>query len=265
MRWLLALLVTTGCSDLLGLDDYQQQAAATVVGSGGSGSGGESAGGGGSAGGAFPVQCNGNPLLRDAFDRTVPEGWGIPDEGMAWTTNDDSETSVADGSGAIHVVNSNGRAALVVDTATDVEMVGTVRWAIPSGSFTVMMGGLLLRSNFTNYIQLNIHHSPTQTPVLALAYTTPADSTLLEQVDLPNGGWSEEGYYMRFQVFGENPATLRARVWPRSEAEPAQWHIDVMNSDVDLPQAGGYGAQAYTEDNAAGVTVFYDDFTVCSK
>ena len=263
MKWFLALLFTTGCSDLLGLDDYQEQATASVAGSGGSGSGGESAGGGGSGGGSFPVQCNGNLLLRDAFDRTVPEGWGTPNEGMPWTTNDESDVSVADGSGVMHVVNSDGVGAVVVDAAPDVEMVGTVRWAIPP-SFTQAMGGFLLRANFGVYVQANIVHAQTQTPTLVLAYNTASDSTLLDEVALPTGAWSAQGYYMRAQVFGDKPSTVRMRVWPRGEAEPGEWHLEVMNSDVDLPASGGYGAQAYTEANTAGLTVFFDDLTVCS-
>lgn len=256
MNWIVALLFTTGCSNLLGLDDYDDETAAA---SGAGGSGGEAVVGG--AGGSPLVQCNGNLILRDHFERSVSVGWGEPDEGMDWTDNSDG-TSVSEGTGVIHVPG-DGAATLVPDTVKDIEMVGLVRWAIPSGPFTAVYGGLLVRATFTHYIQVNISNTQGQSELVA-AYNTPVTSTTLAAEELPTPSWSGDGYFFRVHVFGESPSRVRVRVWAHGEAEPPQWHIDVTNRNADLPLGGGYGAQLYTEGNADGITAFFDDFSVCT-
>jgi hypothetical protein len=67
---------------------------------------------------------------------------------------------------------------------------------------------------------------------------------------------------IRFQAFGTNPTTLRAKVWLANGAEPAAWQVSTTDSTAGLQAAGGVGLKGYLSgtSNNAPVTVAYRAF-----
>lgn len=55
---------------------------------------------------------------------------------------------------------------------------------------------------------------------------------------------------LRFQVTGTNPSTVRARVWPSTQAEPTTWMVATVDASPALQTAGPIGLQPYLSSTA---------------
>lgn len=85
---------------------------------------------------------------------------------------------------------------------------------------------------------------------------------LREDVSFP---WDPESWYrVRFSVKLEGEkARLRAKVWPRGEAEPESWNIDVIDPNPNRDgSAGIYGYSVGTTSKSDGPEILFDNFKV---
>ena len=58
-------------------------------------------------------------------------------------------------------------------------------------------------------------------------------------------------------------ARLRAKVWPRGEAEPESWNIDVIDPNPNRDgSAGIYGYSVGTTSKSDGPEILFDNFKV---
>lgn len=204
----------------------------------------------------------GTVLAKDAFERSVASGWGAATTGGSWTGSGSATSyTVASGTGqmidpagvtkteTLNAVSSNATDTTVTFT-TDVlspgggifvsaigRQVGSVgyegrAWISPSGAVQVQ----LLQSGSTI----------AAVPVSGLTYTAG------QQLNL------------RVQVFGTSPTTVRAKLWPAIQAEPAAWQASITDATAALQASGSVGLRAYLSAAAtlSPVTVKFDNYQV---
>ncbi len=68
--------------------------------------------------------------------------------------------------------------------------------------------------------------------------------------------------WLRAQVSGSSPTTIRIRAWADGGTEPTTWQYSATNSTAGLQVAGGLGLRAYTSSAVtnAPITLSFDDF-----
>jgi hypothetical protein len=92
-----------------------------------------------------------------------------------------------------------------------------------------------------------------------------ANGTTLQAVPVSGLTYSAgQQLSLRVQAVGSSPTTLRAKVWPSTQAEPAAWQVTATDSTAGLQSAGGVGLRAYLSASATAtpVTVRFDNFLV---
>ena len=88
------------------------------------------------------------------------------------------------------------------------------------------------------------------------------ESSLGTSVIVPGLSASAGGYmWLRAQVTGTNPTTIKVRAWRDGDAEPTTWQFTATNSLAALQAAGGVGLAAYvgTGTTNVPVTFSFDD------
>ncbi len=72
--------------------------------------------------------------------------------------------------------------------------------------------------------------------------------------------------WLRSQVTGSSPTTLRLRAWADGSSEPSTWQYTVTNATSGLQEAGAVGLRAYAGSAISNgpITLTFDDFRVTS-
>ena len=70
--------------------------------------------------------------------------------------------------------------------------------------------------------------------------------------------------WLRTEVVGTNPTTLRLKAWPAGAAEPVAWLYTTTDSSTALQAAGQIGFRAYVPSGVQNtpLRVFFDDLLV---
>jgi hypothetical protein len=121
------------------------------------------------------------------------------------------------------------------------------------GTNTEYRARLVMSSNGRITVQLTALRG-TSTPVaMATAVVLPATIT--------HSAGSQTN--VRLQVTGTNPTTLRLKVWPATQAEPAAWQTTATDSFTGLQSPGAVGLTAYLSGSVtnAPVVLRLDDVT----
>jgi hypothetical protein len=73
-------------------------------------------------------------------------------------------------------------------------------------------------------------------------------------------------YWVRAQVLGTNPTTIRMKAWAASRPEPAEWQYSATNADPLLQGPGAVGLRAALSGSTTNAPVLFtfDDFTLRS-
>ena len=72
--------------------------------------------------------------------------------------------------------------------------------------------------------------------------------------------------WLRAQVTGASPTTIRVKAWADGQAEPAAWQFTVTDSQAAVQGAGSVGLRVYlgAKVTTAPVVVSFDDYSVRS-
>lgn len=93
------------------------------------------------------------------------------------------------------------------------------------------------------------------------------ETTLNSTITVPSVTHSPNRFvWVRAQVVGSSPATLRVKVWADGQAEPTAWLVTATDTTAALQAPGAVGLRAYTGPSTtnAPVLVTFDDFQVTS-
>ena len=72
--------------------------------------------------------------------------------------------------------------------------------------------------------------------------------------------------WLRMQVVGTNPTTIRLKGWADGQAEPATWQYTTTDSEASLQAAGAVGLRTYISSTTTNAPVLFtfDDLRVAS-
>lgn len=203
----------------------------------------------------------GTELARDDYARTVASGWGSAPVGGAWTiAGTASALRVQAGTGDVTLPPGSTRTATlagVSTTAADIR-VDFALSAVPTGggSYTTVMGRQVGSANYVASVWVK----STGAAVLVIKQgATILSTTAIAGVTYTPGAELS----VRLQVSGTSPTTIRARVWPAGQPEPAAWTSSVTDSTAALQNPGTIGLQSYLSSTATSTVVTrYDDLVV---
>ncbi len=203
-------------------------------------------------------------VARDAFGRTVSNGWGSADAGGAWTsTGTASQFAVSGGTGSM--TNAAG--------ATRTMTLGSVSAADSDVTFGVTMdkiadgGGTTLwtgsRQSGTSAYRTRVKVGADGRLTLALLSTVSNVDTVLTSTLLPATTTLTPGAQLqvRMQTQGSSPTTVRARVWLAGTAEPGSWQVTGTDGAPGLQTAGALSLSLYVSASATNAPVVsrFDD------
>ena len=199
-------------------------------------------------------------VARDAFGRSVASGWGTADRGGAWTLSGTlSRYSVAAGSGSVSLgagASAKPTLGTVSIRDTDFRTVFTTNKAPTGGGQYVSLVGRAVPGGSEYRAKLLLASTGAVT-----AYVTRVDAGT--ETSLGSAVVSGLTYtagsklQVRFQAVGASPTTLRVKVWPQGQSEPAAWLLSRTDSTAALQGAGSVGFYHYLSGSATNAPVAF--------
>jgi PKD repeat protein len=205
---------------------------------------------------------SGSTVAKDGFERTLTSGWGSAEVGGAWTASGTTSFyTVSSGTARMNVPAGSTRTETlgsVSSSRTDTTVTFTTDFAPTGGGIFVSAIGRQLGSAAYEGRAWLSASGAVQVQLLA-------NGTTLQAVPVSGLTYSAgQQLSLRVQAVGSSPTTLRAKVWPSTQAEPAAWQVTAADSTAGLQSAGGVGLRAYLSASATAtpVTVRFDNFLV---
>ena len=206
-------------------------------------------------------------FAADAFGRTVGTGWGTADVGGDWTGT--NGLSVDDGVGTMSVPASVTRSTTLpvsVGDATTTFSVAVDR-AIAGG--TAQVNYALHKSAAGDY-RVKLRYLNTGEVSVWLTKVVGSTQTLLTDAGTVPGFSQTAGAALNVKVEAATSAgstTLRTKVWPSGDPEPAAWKASVSDSQSSLQDAGIIALAAYANGSVsnAPLAFSFDDLDVSGK
>jgi len=210
-------------------------------------------------------------IARDSFGRTVTNGWGSAAVGGPYTlTGAATNYSVANGIGIHHLPTAgSGTFALLPQAQAlnaDAKVrIATDKLAAGGGQFAYVV--LRHVGNDTEYRAQLRFEVGGQVQARLIRTVNNRETTLGTITPVPNVTHQANRFvWVRAQVVGSSPATLRVKVWADGQAEPTAWLVTATDTTAALQAPGAVGLRAYTGPSTtnAPVLVTFDDFQVTS-
>ena len=230
---------------------------------------------GATAGKTSVVTVTQAPLYAsDTFSRVVANGWGVANQGGAWTpVGTAARFAVNGGVGAITMptpgsgpsIFLNGVSSTNIGCASDgddgphADRAVACTWrsslVAPSESVTTARRSASALRDRSAFRSARVAANGAETAVTNEA--TVAGLTYAAQTSLR----------IRVQAVGTNPTVLRAKVWAASGAEPPSWGTTGADSTAAFQVPGGVGMMSYLSGSAtnAPVVARFDDLTGGSR
>ena len=181
------------------------------------------------------------PYAADYFDRVAGRGWGSAELGGRWITDGrDGDYAVRDGLGVIDVPVGGSRLAYLDLNRETADVTTTVRMD-ELGSSVSVIARKVAADDYRLVVRLAQNRSLSAALVSRQAgKVVPLSNTagLLGEYE------AGQGLRVRLQVFGVNPAVLRAKVWADGEEEPQTWTVTAQDSYEPLLRGGAVGISA---------------------
>jgi PKD repeat protein len=203
-------------------------------------------------------------LARDAFERTVANGFGTAEVGGAWTTWGSSGTSLSVSGGKGNVTHSNGgssgTAYLYSVASNDTDL-----WVKLSMDKVTNGGG-----SYLSIVGRDRGASGDYRAKIAIA----ASGAVTLQAERVSGGETVLGtanpgltyvpgdeLQLRLRVTGQSPTTVSAKLWKVGTTEPSAWQVTAQDSTAALQGGGAIGFSTYLSSSATNlpVAVRYND------
>lgn len=218
-----------------------------------------------------PTPPPGSAFAQDSYSRSLSDSWGTADTGGSYVYSGGTNANQAfDVNGTVGTVlvssNNTGREAILQNTA-------------------------VVNADITFRVQTDKVSSRASQEVYFLAREISADSmyrgrirfygngeVFVQAIRGLNGSWFNLGsntkvnglthtpnsyIWVRAQVTGTNPTTIRIRVWADGQMEPGNWAYTVTDSSAALQVAGSVGLRAYVGNASnAPVRFTFEDFLV---
>ena len=210
---------------------------------------------------------SGTVIAADSFTRVETASWDNADTGGLYALEGNSAAfSVANGIGSITLPKAGAnRAAILSSTmAADVDVrvrVGANK--APAGGAYIAY--VVARANGNNSYRPKLFLNANGTvSVHAGVVINGSESSLGTAVVVP-GLVSSPGSFiwLRTEITGSNPTTVRVKAWADGQSEPAGWQFVATNSAAGVQVAGSVGLRGYLASSVSNgpVTISFDDLS----
>jgi PKD repeat protein len=201
------------------------------------------------------------PLARDDFARSVATGWGTAPTGGPWAVSGNAANlQVTAGAGVMTLAPGSTRGA-TLGSLSSTSSDSTVTLALDrvpggSGGYATVIGRQVGAAGYSASAWVRATG--------AVSLVLKQGSTALSVVAVPAPAYSPgTELVLRAQVTGTSPTTLRAKLWPKGQPEPAAWMLSTTDATAALQSAGSAGLQAYLSSTAGVATATrFDDYEV---
>jgi parallel beta-helix repeat protein len=208
---------------------------------------------------------DGGPIAMDRFDRTVRDGWGRTDGGDAYgLLGNSGDYSVSGGVGHLVLPPGQTRAATLSSAVTrDADL--SFRYAanrLPNNGSTFAYAVARRQASGDEY-RIKARVDPSGAVFLhATRFVSGVESDIGSEVQV-GGLRARPGSYLwvRAQVVGRDPASIRIRAWSDGSREPLGWAYRQSDAAASLRGSGAVGVMAYVSSSQPAVlTLAFDDF-----
>lgn len=195
----------------------------------------------------------------DTFGRSVTNGWGTADVGGNWSASGPAY-SVASGSASIAADSSTPTNFLTAVAIQDVDVAAKITPPIMTSGY--VDAGIAARYSSGNFYQSSVYYSSTNNfGNYTVELKRKPDNTNINpdfNTSIPGGSV----FWLRMQLQGTNPTTIRWKIWSDGSTEPASWTGSGSDSTSALQSAGGAGVEAYSNTGTAAVA--FSNFSAAS-
>jgi PKD repeat protein len=202
-------------------------------------------------------------FVTDTFNRTVTGGLGTADRGGAWSTSGTTANfSVAPSGAALRLTTPGGSTLsgwLGGTTRSDTDLRLTLaldKVATGNGVYVDVVGR---RVSLNNEYRARLVFSATGRITVQLTALRGTSSAvgLAPAITLPTSVTYAAGSQLqvRLQVTGTAGTTVRLKVWPAGQPEPAAWQTTATDTTAALQAPGAVGIGAYLSSSATNAPV----------
>jgi len=215
-----------------------------------------------------PTVPPGGFVAADAFSRSVMGGWGSAEIGGTYTTQGTATSfSVGEGAGSMIMPSAGAsRSALLNGTSErDVDIKFRMRADKAAAGGSYFIYAVARRNGNSEYRPRLIFNANGTVSVGASVLNSGAEASLGPVVVVPGLSQAPSSFvWLRADVTGSSPTTLRVKAWADGQAEPAGWMFIATDSSAAVQAAGSLGLRIYVSGGAsnAPVTFGFDDYTV---
>ena len=204
----------------------------------------------------------------DAFERTAPTGWATADQGGPYSLlGNKGDFSVTDGIGHISLPSAPAKRAAMLDqvSALDVDVTFRVNTdkVVSKGAYRAFA---VARAKGSDSYRAKIILRPDGSAWLhAGAIVANRETSLGPEIRVSGLTHVADGFiWLRTQVFGSNPTTVRVRAWADGEPEPHTWAFVATDSTPSLQSAGTVGIRAHLNRRVPDAPILFgfDDLTI---
>jgi hypothetical protein len=200
---------------------------------------------------------------RDAFSRTVSDGWGTADSGETWTIGSaTADYDVGSGIGTQFVASGDAsRLSRMVGLSKlgDAEVIVDINVATPATNDSLV--GIVMRGRDSDLDHLHTFIKVTSAGVVSMAVADfDPGSSIAGPLTISPGVTNAEWIRLHAMVSGQ---WVYAKAYNVGDPEPFDWMIDgqAFGGSGELPRQGWPGLRFIT-DNAANLTAGYDNWKV---
>lgn len=207
-------------------------------------------------------------IAADAFARSAGSGWGTADIGGPYTVEGTAANYSVDGAAGNMVMPAPGRtrSALLNSVAqanVDVRFRVTANKVATGGRYFVYA---VARRNANNEYRPQLIFNTNGTLSIQAGVFVGGSETALGSPIVVTGVTQAPNAYVwvRTQLTGTNPTTIRIKAWADGQPEPGAWLYTATNSAAALQTPGAVGLRSYISSaiTNAPVTLSFDDYQV---
>lgn len=187
----------------------------------------------------------GQAFVVDDFGRTVSNGWGPADFGGSWAAATTASRYSVAGQRGLHTLAAGQTATSTLDavstTTSDTTLTLSADKA-PTGSY-VWLSVQARRAAPTNFYGARVALQANGTVQLHVTRGngTPVAGGTVAGLTFAAG----DQLQVRVQVQGTSPTTVRAKIWPAAQPEPAAWNATMTDSTDGLQVPGSFALSTY--------------------
>ncbi|MBK9715233.1 MAG: metallophosphoesterase family protein [Kouleothrix sp.] len=217
----------------------------------------------------FTRQAPAPTYAADSFGRAVTDGWGSAEAGGAYTLGGapaDFDVSGAAGTIALSAANRTRSVYLLGVSQRDVDMRVRVQTDKPAAGGGQMVYWIARRGADGSAYLGRLRLAPDGSVRLQAAQELAGAATLLgREVVVPGLSSAAPGpIWLRAQVVGAEPTSIRLKAWAGDQPEPDGWQYGIADATPGLQAAGAVGLRAYLAPAVSNAPVLFtfDDLRV---